>query len=121
MISTKLIIKSNLIFLILVLIALQVFSTINYDDGWTYSFSTASDGVVWGSYYLDTYASSYSTYADCLCWDWCDDGSADNTIAIWDTCWCKSSTVKSHCETYSSVVNNVCNVKNDCAISSNLG
>jgi hypothetical protein len=114
--------KFGLIVLVsLIYQSLSVSSTVNYDDDWIYSYSTFSDGVAWGGYDMASYATGYSTsYADCLCWDWCDDGSTDSTVTIWDTCYCKTSDVQADCESYYSIVNNVCNVMDDCWVE-NLG
>ncbi len=92
-----------------------------HDDSWTYSDSTTSDGVVWGGYILNTFASGYASEADCLCWDWCDDGSDDDVgYSDWDTCWCKSTTKKNDCRTYSAWITTLDN-EGKVSIDSDLG
>ena len=87
-----------LIFIFLLPINLAA-NLVKYDDDWTYSYSSITDGVAWGSYNLDTYALGYASEADCLCWDWCDDGSDDDVgYSDWDSCWCESTSKLNACK-----------------------
>jgi hypothetical protein len=88
-------------------------ASILYNDAWDMLYGGTSDAVVWGDFNLYAYASSVDTEADCLCWDWDDDGSDDNIIANWDNCYCESGQKQQDCVSYSSLVYTVCD-NGDC-------
>lgn len=95
-------------------------ATVEYTDTWDYNEGTTTDATVWGGYGLDVYADAVNSYADCMCWDWCDDGSDDDTgWSDWDQCDCESTQKRDDCKTYSSWVNSICNEGN-CYINPNL-
>ena len=117
-------IRQILIFKIILIATLpygMASNLVQYTDDWDYSYSTTTDGSVWGGYSLDTYAYGYNSEADCLCWDWCDDGSDDDDVySDWDACWCKSTTKKNDCKSYSTWITNLDN-DGKIGINSNLG
>ncbi|MDP3698373.1 MAG: hypothetical protein Q8R47_02190 [Nanoarchaeota archaeon] len=82
---------------------------ISFTDGYTQDSTSTSDGVVWGGYSLDSKASSINVNADCLCWDWCDDGSDDDSPDNWDTCYCKSAQALNACKQESAWVTDIDN------------
>ena len=96
-------------YLLILLTGLQIVSAANlvtFSDTWTSSHSSSTDGVVWGGYSHSKSAVGYNSQADCLCWDWCDDGSDDDTgYSDWDNCYCETTTQLNDCRTYSSWVN----------------
>ena len=95
-------------------------ATVEYDDTWYPNEGTTTDAAVWGSYSLDVYADSVNSYADCICWDWCDDGSDDDVgWSDWDQCDCESTQKRDDCQSYSPWVDNICG-EGDCYINSNL-
>jgi hypothetical protein len=89
-----------------IILSFAVTAFVNYEDAWTESYSGEFDGVVWGSFTLVTFASNIDD-AECICYDWCDDGSNDD-YASWDHCFCLNEYNKLACRNYSSVVSNVC-------------
>lgn len=92
----------------------------NYNDFWTSNGGSSADGVVWGGYYLETYASGINSNADCLCWDWCDQGSSDSTIGNWDACYCATGKLN-QCKSANPTLTSICNsASGGCAETSSL-
>lgn len=83
--------------------------TISFTDGFTQDGTSTSDKVVWGGYSLYSKANSINANADCLCWDWCDDGSDDDGLDNWDTCYCKSVQALNECKLASNYVDEIDN------------
>jgi hypothetical protein len=104
----KQLITTGIYFGILIVLSVYASAGVNYYDLWTYSHSTNYDMTTWGGYNLSTYASGFSQNADCICWDWCDGGESDNTVYIWENCYCSDWTKELSCESYSNIVSNVC-------------
>ena len=98
-------------YLLILLTGLQIVSAANlvtFSDTWTSSHSSSTDGVVWGGYSHSKSAVGYNSQADCLCWDWCDDGSNDDDVySDWDNCYCASTAKKNSCISYSSWISNL--------------
>lgn len=115
----------NKIYFILLILIIMLIRPINaafvdYDDEWETAEGTDSDAAVWGSYYLYIYSHGVNIYADCMCFDWCDDGGSDDDYwSDWDHCFCKSTQTRDDCKTYSSWVNSICGEGN-CVIQSDL-
>ena len=86
-------------------------TSLKYTDDWDYNGGTTTDAAAWGGYSLEVYADDVNSYADCICWDWEDDGT-------WDQCDCEDTTKRDDCKYYSTV-NNLCN-SGKCYINSNL-
>ena len=66
--------KVTVLITIFSILPISTFAGVSFNDDWTSSFSTTSDGVAWGGYNLNAVATSVASSADCLCWDWCDTG-----------------------------------------------
>jgi len=112
--------KVTVLITIFSILPISTFAGVSFNDDWTSSFSTTSDGVAWGGYNLNAVATSVASSADCLCWDWCDTGGDDNTVTPWDNCYCESSTVQGHCQTFSPIIVDVICDAGKCDIQTNL-
>jgi hypothetical protein len=112
MVTLKIRLPPVFILVFLVLPLAYAATELRYDDDWAFNGGTGTDGIVWVDGDLYAYAYDVNSQADCLCWDWCDDGN-------WDNCYCESTTKRDQCRNVSSVVDSVC-IGGNCWINTNL-
>jgi len=106
---------------VLILLIPSIYAaSVEYDDEWYENEGTDSDAAIWGGYNSDVYADDVDYYVDCVCWDWCDDGSDDDEgWRDWDQCDCESTQKRDDCKDYSTWVKAICDA-GDCYINPDL-
>ena len=85
--------------------------SIVYDDSYTYSTGTSSDGFAWGGSDLRVRADGLPYYnKKVICFDWCEDGFLDYCFAEdqsdFDACEARSPNLKSKCDNGRCVITN---------------
>ena len=105
-----------IMFVLVLLLTANAFALdLTFTDTYSEDGSSTSDTVTWGGYSIYSKANNINGNADCLCWDWCDNGVNDYTFSNWDTCNCKTAQAQTDCKAASAWVNTICN-RGDCSI-----